>query len=203
MRTAASKRVLDSHGTALYLGAHVETVRRLARRGEIPSYKIGKDWRFRKDALDQWIRADGSKAGGAARKMNAGTLPADRPELDPETLIQSTADLIFVFDDQARFTYCHAPSESSLHCPSDLFLGKKHSEVMPPHLDRLFSRAFEQNKNGRAADYDYELAVNGKSEHWHVALSPILRNGRFQGSVAVVKNMTDNRQNRRSGDAPS
>ena len=39
---------------AAFLGAHEQTVRRLARRGAIPSFKVGKDWRFRKDALLRW-----------------------------------------------------------------------------------------------------------------------------------------------------
>lgn len=37
------------------LGVHVETIRRLARKRDLPSFKIGKDWRFRKDALLQWM----------------------------------------------------------------------------------------------------------------------------------------------------
>ena len=47
--------VLDAHQAARLLGAHVETVRRLARKGEVPSYKIGKDWRFREKALCRWM----------------------------------------------------------------------------------------------------------------------------------------------------
>ena len=39
---------------AAFLGAHEQTVRRLARRGAIPSFKVGKDWRFRKEALVRW-----------------------------------------------------------------------------------------------------------------------------------------------------
>ena len=39
---------------AAFLGAHEQTVRRLARRGAIPSFKVGKDWRFRKAALLRW-----------------------------------------------------------------------------------------------------------------------------------------------------
>ena len=39
---------------AAFLGAHEQTVRRLARRGAIPSFKVGKDWRFRKEALLRW-----------------------------------------------------------------------------------------------------------------------------------------------------
>jgi excisionase family DNA binding protein len=46
--------VLNTQETAIFLGVHVETVRRLARCGEIPSFKVGKDWRFRKEALMRW-----------------------------------------------------------------------------------------------------------------------------------------------------
>ena len=45
---------------AAFLGAHEQTVRRLARRGAIPSFKVGKDWRFRKEALLRWT--DGQRA---------------------------------------------------------------------------------------------------------------------------------------------
>lgn len=48
-------RVLNAVQAAELLGAHVESVRRLARKGEIPCYKIGKDWRFRSDALREWM----------------------------------------------------------------------------------------------------------------------------------------------------
>lgn len=46
--------VLNTGEAAEFLGAHVETIRRLARKGKIPSFKIGKDWRFRKEDLLQW-----------------------------------------------------------------------------------------------------------------------------------------------------
>jgi excisionase family DNA binding protein len=46
--------VLDAHEAAALLRAHVETVRRLARRGDIPSFKVGKDWRFNREALVRW-----------------------------------------------------------------------------------------------------------------------------------------------------
>jgi excisionase family DNA binding protein len=40
--------------TAAFLGVHEQTVRRLARRGAVPAFKVGKDWRFRKEALLHW-----------------------------------------------------------------------------------------------------------------------------------------------------
>lgn len=51
---ARDSEVLNAQEAADLLGAHVETVRRLARRGEIPSFKLGKDWRFRREVLVQW-----------------------------------------------------------------------------------------------------------------------------------------------------
>jgi two-component system CheB/CheR fusion protein len=51
---AHAPEVLDAHEAATLLSAHVETVRRLARRGDIPSFKVGKDWRFKREALVRW-----------------------------------------------------------------------------------------------------------------------------------------------------
>ena len=45
---------LNAKEAAAFLGGHVETIRRLARRGDIPAYKIGKDWRFRREAILRW-----------------------------------------------------------------------------------------------------------------------------------------------------
>ena len=59
--------VLNTQGTALFLGVHVETVRRLARSGELPSFKAGKDWRFRKDALLRW--SEEQHRGGGRRTV--------------------------------------------------------------------------------------------------------------------------------------
>jgi len=53
-RSDGSADVLDTHQAAWLLGAHVETLRRMARKGDIPAYKVGKDWRFSKPALRQW-----------------------------------------------------------------------------------------------------------------------------------------------------
>jgi len=58
--------VLNAKEAAAYLKAHVETIWRLARRGEIPAFKVGKDWRFYKDALRSWSIAQSPKWTGGA-----------------------------------------------------------------------------------------------------------------------------------------
>ena len=38
-----------------YLKVPVSTLYKLVREGSIPATKIGKHWRFHKDAIDAWI----------------------------------------------------------------------------------------------------------------------------------------------------
>jgi len=48
--------MLNTREAAEFLGVHAETVRRLARKGALPSFKLGADWRFDRDALLSWAR---------------------------------------------------------------------------------------------------------------------------------------------------
>lgn len=50
----ATDDILTAQAAAAFLGAHVETIRRMARKGSIPAFKVGKDWRFRKSSLLAW-----------------------------------------------------------------------------------------------------------------------------------------------------
>ena len=37
-----------------YLRVHRSTVYRLLRKGDLPGFKIGSDWRFNVEAIDHW-----------------------------------------------------------------------------------------------------------------------------------------------------
>jgi excisionase family DNA binding protein len=47
---------------AKYLKLHELTVRRLAREGELPAFKVGRQWRIKRTLLETWI-ADRSGKG--------------------------------------------------------------------------------------------------------------------------------------------
>lgn len=49
--------ILTLDEVALYLKAGKRTVYRLAQKGEIPGFKLGGTWRFRRSELDRWISA--------------------------------------------------------------------------------------------------------------------------------------------------
>src|SRR5215212_1181184 len=53
---ARGKHLLDVDDVAGYLGVEQTTVQRWWREGSMPAMKIGKEWRIRRDALDQFLR---------------------------------------------------------------------------------------------------------------------------------------------------
>ena len=45
----------DTQAAAFLGGLHPKTVQRMARRKEIPSYRVGKYWRYRASELSTWL----------------------------------------------------------------------------------------------------------------------------------------------------
>jgi len=50
-----TREILTPREAAEYLSVHVRTIYRLAKNGDIPGRKVGGSWRFKKDALDEWL----------------------------------------------------------------------------------------------------------------------------------------------------
>ena len=48
-------QIMTVDEVAEYLQLHPLTVRRLAREGEIPVFKLGRQWRAKRELLDQWL----------------------------------------------------------------------------------------------------------------------------------------------------
>ena len=45
----------DSEAAKFLGGLHPKTVQRMARRGEIPHYRVGKYYRYRASQLNDWL----------------------------------------------------------------------------------------------------------------------------------------------------
>jgi excisionase family DNA binding protein len=58
-----TKEVLNADEAAEFLGVNPYTIRQKARQGEMPGRKVGKEWRFSRQALLQWL------AGGDREKV--------------------------------------------------------------------------------------------------------------------------------------
>jgi len=51
----AFEPLLDSSEAAALLKIHPKTLQKMARNGEITAIQIGKLWRFRASALNEWL----------------------------------------------------------------------------------------------------------------------------------------------------
>jgi excisionase family DNA binding protein len=51
-------QVLTLQECSVYLKIAESTIYVLARNGKIPCQKVGRNWRFRKEALDRWLEGE-------------------------------------------------------------------------------------------------------------------------------------------------
>lgn len=52
---------------AEYLSVNERTVYRMAERGELPAFKVGDAWRFRRDDIDAWIERQHRERAGDSK----------------------------------------------------------------------------------------------------------------------------------------
>lgn len=50
------KDIMEAKEVAEYLHLHLFTVHKFAREGRLPCFKIGNDWRFRRSAVQEWVK---------------------------------------------------------------------------------------------------------------------------------------------------
>ena len=80
----AEQRYLSIQEVATRFGVNATTVYHLARRGRLPSFKIGNQWRFSQDMLDRWVAeqvSGGHRALGprARQRVKARSTPSQSP----------------------------------------------------------------------------------------------------------------------------
>ena len=58
--------IMTIEEVAEYLHIHSLTARRLAREGAIPAFKVGRQWRIKRELFDRWIERESmQKARGS------------------------------------------------------------------------------------------------------------------------------------------
>jgi len=55
-RDGSVDELMTARDVASHLRMHVITVYRLAQQGKIPGFKVGRQWRFQRDVIDEWER---------------------------------------------------------------------------------------------------------------------------------------------------
>jgi excisionase family DNA binding protein len=55
-RREQESRILTVRELAGYLHVDVSTIYRLVRKRELPAFRLGRDWRFKLEAIENWMR---------------------------------------------------------------------------------------------------------------------------------------------------
>jgi excisionase family DNA binding protein len=73
-----SADIMTVHELAIYLKMSDEKIYRMARTRDLPAFRIGKSWRFKKNMIDMWI----------GKKMDVVCDPVPNLQIDqPEKLL--------------------------------------------------------------------------------------------------------------------
>ncbi len=48
-------RILTVRDVSHYLRVHPATIYRMLKKNQIPAFRVGSDWRFTVEAIDQWV----------------------------------------------------------------------------------------------------------------------------------------------------
>jgi len=59
-RRKTAGEVLTIEELAVYLKIAKSTLYKLSQEGRIPAQKVGRHWRYRKDAIDRWLEQSDS-----------------------------------------------------------------------------------------------------------------------------------------------
>src|SRR5271163_3154325 len=92
------KRLLTVKEVAAYLQVNQTTIYRLVRKSQIPSFKVGGDWRFNLDSIDEWrlssnaIRLESPDFFSSRRAIDTVEMPSDLVRLTQAHAIENKRD---------------------------------------------------------------------------------------------------------------
>ncbi len=71
-------RVLTVQELSKYLRVHPSTVYRLLKNNQLPAFRVGSDWRFMVESIDQWL-AEAGTLGPLSASTNRQSHPRKTP----------------------------------------------------------------------------------------------------------------------------
>ena len=63
-------KVLTVQEVSTYLRVHPSTIYRMLKKNQLPAFRVGSDWRFTVEAIDQWLASVEPSAASPAASEN-------------------------------------------------------------------------------------------------------------------------------------
>jgi excisionase family DNA binding protein len=64
-QTAQSDQIFTIKELSEHLRVHPTTIYRLLRQGRLPGFRVGSNWRFSREAIEQWERDQAGRAAAS------------------------------------------------------------------------------------------------------------------------------------------
>lgn len=109
-----------------------------------------------------------------------------------KSILNAFHDLLFVFGEDGVIEDYLTPNQTDeLILPREVFLGKHHTEVLPPHVSEKIETAFEKVDGGEEQyKFDYNLEVKGE-EQWYAAVFSKIDQEDESRYLGAVRNITE------------
>lgn len=112
-----------------------------------------------------------------------------------KSIFHSLEDMVFILDKQDKFTFYNSPSPKKLYVEPSAFIGKTPFDTMPEYIHTKINDALENVKKGQNASFEYSLTSEDNTIKWYKAtLSPILVENVFDGTLAIIRDITSEKE---------
>lgn len=112
-------------------------------------------------------------------------------ELRYKTLLYAIPDLLFVQSRDGVYLDVHCSDPAKLLLPPEQFLGKKHSEILPPEILEKFEEKFALiSISGKTEMFEYSIVIANRLHHFEAHITPF-GTDKF---LTIIRDITDRKQ---------
>jgi len=172
--------ILDLTEASKILDLSKQTLRRLAKRGELPASRIGNRWYFIRNQLFEWLRIT-----AAGNQRNYGTL-----------ILETMDEGVAVVDKRLKIISCNSAYLQALDVPRDKIIGEycyrvSHRSMVPCEESTCPVRqAFKTRRPVKFMHVNYDS--DGKEHYCDVIALPIKdKQGDVSQVLEVIRDSTE------------
>jgi PAS domain S-box-containing protein len=135
-------------------------------------------------------RWDGLTVDITEQKMASELVKKTKREL--QSILVTIPDLLFRFDKDYRYTYCHATTPEDLVVPVERLLHSKMDDFLPPELVVKTKNAIQNaHQSGRVEVFEYDLEIPKRGQEWFEAR--IVSTNQDE-ALCIIRNITERRR---------
>jgi len=180
----------------------LERVKEVIRTGKEFSEEsrilINGDWQWYSTNLQPYRNTEGECVAALVIAQNITEHKEAQDEVHAsegrlQAIVDSTDDLIFVIDNEGKFTYSKVRERSdNLYADPEEFLGKHIAELVPEEISSEFLTHLEIiKKTGETRQMDYCLEISGETRWYSAKLTPLYyEENKLEGVTIVVREIT-------------